>query len=813
MNNDIKISADLGVGTGFVPAPYLAPGEDEYRIRNAQFRAEGKDPAAYRRLSTFELETLVRQNNTCSDWSELFVADPFTPELIHNTYFSGFVRIGKLQRVSLEHHDLQLAAGISNSRIIACDIGDDCVISNCAYMAHYIIGDRCILIDNAEIHVSNHSKFGSGNIVEGEGEDVRITIDVMNESGGRAIYPFEDMTCADAYLWARYRDRSDLMREFRRMTGDGFDPRRGRYGSIGAGSVLKSNGVIKDVAIGESAYIKGANKLKNLTIRSKEKARTQIGEGVELVNGIVGFGCKIFYGCKAVRFVMCDNSALKYGARLIHSVLGENSTVSCCEILNNLIFPFHEQHHNTSFLIASLVKGQSNMAAGATIGSNHNSRAPDGEIEAGRGFWPGLSTSVKHSSRFASFCLLGKGSYRYELDIPFPFCLVDNDYRKDRLILLPAFWWISNMYALMRNEKKFRARDGRFDRTLAIEYSPFAPDTAEEILAAMGLLEKMTGRAFLAHRAAHPGDGWGAEWTPLAEGLAESLASGEDFTAPDDWAYAAGQDVSARGKAAAMAGLGRAILAEADGRLPFEVLATHVERSDRACVICKPVQAWRAYRDMLVWFAAREVAAFAAAGAEPPRWEALAAELASDGGAPGSSTAESGVLAACRDSEACAAGRGWENLGGLLTPRARLEALLAKAAAGAYRTWDDLHADYGLLSEAYADDKLRYAWSLLGGLYPPEAGQGAAGGFGQGPSREGLKRALADLDLLCAYVEREVYESRAKDWNNPFRKRTFRTEAEMVAVVGDPKENSFVAATRREIEALRGDIDRVARAL
>jgi NDP-sugar pyrophosphorylase family protein len=819
MNNDIKISADLGVGMGFVPAQYLAPGEDEYRIRNVQFRDEGKDPAAYRRLSTFELETLVRQNNTCSDWSEIFVADPFTPELIHNTYFSGFVRIGKLQRVSLEHHDLQLAAGISNSRIIACDIGDDCVISNCAYIAHYIIGDHCILIDNAEIHVSNHSKFGSGNIVEGEGEDVRITIDVMNESGGRAIYPFEGMTCADAYLWARYRDRADLMREFRRMTGDGFDPRRGRYGSIGAGSVLKSNGVIKDVAIGVSAYIKGANKLKNLMIRSREMARTQIGEGVEMVNGIVGFGCKIFYGCKAVRFVMCDNSALKYGARLIHSVLGENSTVSCCEILNNLIFPFHEQHHNTSFLIASLVKGQSNMAAGATIGSNHNSRAPDGEIEAGRGFWPGLSTSVKHSSRFASFCLLGKGSYRYELDIPFPFCLVDNDYRKDRLILLPAFWWISNMYALMRNEKKFRARDGRFDRSLSIEYSPFAPDTAEEILSAMDLLEKMTAQAFLAHRAAHPEDGWGAKWVSLAEGL----AAGEDFTAPDDWAYTSGKSAAVRAKALAMARLGRAILAETEGRLPFEVLASHVERSDRVCVVCKPVQAWRAYRDMLVWFAAREVVSAAAARTVPPTWESLAEELAGElvveETMPGGSGAGDAVFAACRDSEACSAGRGWENLGGLLTPRARLEALLAKAADGAYHTWDDLHADYTVLSEVYADDKLRYAWSLLGMLYTREDAAGeanaanAADAAGQGPSREGLLKALARLDELCGYVAREVYDSRVKDWNNPFRKRTFRNEAEMTAVMGDPKENSFIAETRREIEALRVVIAAQARTL
>ena len=103
---------------------------------------------------------------------------------------------------------------------------------------------------------------------------------------------------------------------------------------------------------------------------------------------------------------MGNNSNLKYGARLIHSILGDNSTISCCEVLNNLVFPGHEQHHNNSFLIASLVMGQSNMAAGATVGSNHNSRGNDGEIIAGRGFWPGLSSTLKHNSRFASYTLI-----------------------------------------------------------------------------------------------------------------------------------------------------------------------------------------------------------------------------------------------------------------------------------------------------------------------------------------------------------------------------------------------------------------------
>lgn len=87
---------------------------------------------------------------------------------------------------------------------------------------------------------------------------------------------------------------------------------------------------------------------------------------------------------------MGDNSQLKYGARLINSYLGDNSTISCCEVLNSLIFPAHEQHHNNSFLCASTVLGQSNMAAGATIGSNHNSRGADGELLAGRGFGRGF---------------------------------------------------------------------------------------------------------------------------------------------------------------------------------------------------------------------------------------------------------------------------------------------------------------------------------------------------------------------------------------------------------------------------------------
>ena len=256
--------------------------------------------------------------------------------------------------------------------------------------------------------------------------------------------------------------------------------------------MIKNSRIIKDAKIGSHCYIKGANKLKNLTINSSPQEPSQIGEGVEMVNGIVGLGCNIFYGCKAVRFVMGNNSKLKYGARLIHSFLGDNSTVSCCEILNNLVFPAHEQHHNNSFLTASLVMGQSNIAAGVTIGSNHNSRANDGEIQAGRGFWPGLCTTLKHSCRFASFALLAKGDYPAELDIP-PALRPGQRRRRARPAggdagLLVALQHVRPGPQYLEIPVPRHAEDEDPARRVRL----LRPDTVEEIFQALRLLERWT---------------------------------------------------------------------------------------------------------------------------------------------------------------------------------------------------------------------------------------------------------------------------------------------------------------------------------
>ena len=490
MNEIHKIPLQ-SIGYNFIPAPYLPEGKDEYHLRNQQNRSG----INYRNLTAYEIEVLVRNNNTSDDWNKIQVSDAFNPELVKNCKFYGLVRIGKLETIAIEYHNVRMPVGLYNSTIISCDFGDNVVINNVNYMSHYIIGNEVMIANVHELHVTDHAKFGNGIIKDGEDEAIRIWVEVCNENAGRKIIPFNGMLPGDAYLWSKYRDRPKLMQRFKEFTEKKFDKQRGYYGKIGDRTVIKNTSIIKDVWVGSDAYIKGANKLKNLTINSQPDAASQIGEGCELVNGIVGYGSRIFYGVKAVRFIMGSHSQLKYGARLINSYLGDNSTISCCEVLNSLIFPAHEQHHNNSFLCAALVMGQSNIAAGATIGSNHNSRAADGEMIAARGFWPGLCVSLKHNSKFASFTLLAKGDYPCELNISLPFSLISNDVSANQLVVMPAYWFMYNLYALARNSEKYKDRDKRKEKSQYIEYDYLAPDSVNEIFDAIHLLCKFTAIA------------------------------------------------------------------------------------------------------------------------------------------------------------------------------------------------------------------------------------------------------------------------------------------------------------------------------
>jgi hypothetical protein len=726
--SDLKILPMQSLGYGFVPLEYLPANKDEYYLRNEQV---GRPANHWRHLQASELEELVRNGNTSENWDHVLVADGFDPRHVRGCQFSGLVRIGRIRNVSLSMHDLIVPAGLRDSHIVACDIGDDVVIRNVRYIARYIVGDHSMLLNINEMQTTNHAKFGNGIVKDGENEDTRVWMDLMNEASGRAVLPFDGMIPADAFLWAKYRQDAELMERFKAITEAQFDSRRGFYGTIGKASVIKNCSIIKDVKVGDCVYVKGANKLKNLTIHSSEDEPTQIGEGVELVNGIIGLNCHVFYGCKAVRFVMGNNSNLKYGARLIHSILGDNSTVSCCEILNALIFPAHEQHHNNSFLTAALLKGQSNLAAGATIGSNHNSRANDGEIEAGRGFWPGLCTTLKHSSRFASFTLLAKGDFPAELNIPLPFSLLNDDRTNDCLTVMPAYWWMYNMYALARNTWKYQTRDKRKARIQKIELDSLAPDTAEEMFEALPLLEIWTAKARL-----------------RADGQRLDGRSNDELSK-----------------------LGRELLMGKEDRTAgLEVLGENMECTRRRVVILKARQAYHAYREMLHYYAVKNLLNYLDA-----HGQASISAMADD-------------LAGPRQ-------RRWINVGGQLIPEPDVENIFGRIKSGALDRWAAIHAAYDEFWNAYERTKQQHAFATLLDL------------LGAKKLTSTLwENALRETDRIADFVCQQVYISRKKDYDNPFRQATFANADEMRAVVGTIDDNSFVKQTREDTKAFQNRI-------
>ncbi len=551
----------------------------------------------YRRLSDDEAALLRQQGNRASDWSQLRVSNGIDLGNLWDNRFGGTVCLGRV-------------AKLCNSRIEDCTIGDGTAIEDVRLLHAYNIGRDCHL-------------FNIGEMSFGRNGDVRL--EVMNENGGRWLRPHPGMTIADAYLWARYRDRKQLMATLEAWPA----PQRG--------------------TVGDGVEIRNA---------------------VAVIDGNIGNNCRLEHGIIAERFILGENVKLEFGLRLNDTVVGDNSTLARGEVGNSIIFPAHEEHHNNSFLIAALVMGQSNVAAGATLGSNHNGRTADGELSAGRGYWPGLCVSVKHSSRFASYTLMAKGDYPAELNITLPFALVNNNVAKNRLEVMPAYWWMYNMYALNRNITKFAKRDKRKLKRQHIEFNPFAPDTAEEMLIARELLYMWTTKTYQ--------DG--------------------------------GQT---------------------------EVQAYGMEKGKRKTIILKPGEAYKAYEEMLIYYAM-------------------------------------GALGNGKHTLANGRERRWVNLGGQLVAGSDMDALLADIENGTLRSWDEVNRRLDELWAAYPDQKASHAYAVLCHLAQKKQLDEA--------DWQHYRNRYAAIKQL---VSDRISESRSKDATNEFRQATYWNSEEMKNVLGE----------------------------
>jgi hypothetical protein len=367
------------------------------------------------------------------------------------------------------------------------------------------------------------------------------------------------------------------------------------------------------------------------------------------------------------------------------------------------------------------------------VGSNHNSRSPDGEIIAGRGFWPGLCVSLKHNSKFACYSIVAKGDYTAELHIPIPFSLISNDLSNDQLIVMPGYWFMYNMYALARNAWKYVDRDKRTDKTQTLEFDFLAPDSVNDLLQSLPLLQKFTGKAWLKR-----------------EGNNKKMPDGEIIA------------------------IGQALLDTQDPVVnELVILADDFENSRRPVRIIKVMRSYNLFKELVMFYLVQQLL-------EHIRTNNI-------------KTHEQ-LIESLPSKPAIAQ---WMNVGGQLILRSEIDKLNKQIVSGKIKDWDALHNVYVQQGKNYPMEKLAHAMAAVKEVYDINLKKASPGI---------IKSLLHQSIATKEWMVKEIYESRAKDYRNPFRKMVYETPEAMNKVVGKLEDNSFIKQEQKALEAYKKEI-------
>jgi hypothetical protein len=227
---------------------------------------------------------------------------------------------------------------------------------------------------------------------------------------------------------------------------------------------------------------------------------------------------------------------------------------------------------------------------------------------------------------------------------------------------------------------------------------------------------------------------------------------------------------------AEISSIGRDLLVNhKDQATELAVCGEKMEKTRRTAAIIKPVDGYDAYAEMLHYYALKNLIEYLENNP--------AANFAS-------------MMTDLKGK----AVRAWDNIGGQLIPTVEVDKLRADIGTGKLDTWENIHHRYDALWEIYPLEKQRHAFVVLCGLLGTDS-----------PTDQQWAGALDKVMLIQEYVCEQVYQSRKKDEDNPFRQATYRNKAEMVATIGVVDDNSFIKQVRKETEAFRKTIHELKR--
>ena len=441
--------------------------------------------APLRPLFKPEIALLEEQGNTARDWSAVRVADGFNPRRVRNCELSGEVVFGRFNQYVPLANGVEVVAGVSNSALSDCVIGHNALVKDVRLLANYVVGEGAVVADCGRVVCSAGTSFGNGRRVA-----------VALESGGREIEVFAELDVELATGAARPLDRRAELDGYRKAVAEYRDRATADRGIIAAGARVWSVPRLEDAYVGPAAHVDGAACVARCTILSSPDEPAVVESGSVLTDSLVQWGCRVTGMSEVESSVLVESSKVERHGKVTNSVVGPNTAVGAGEVSSCVLGPFVGVHHQSLLISTLWPGGRGNVGYGGNVGSNHTSRAPDQELWAGEGVFFGLGVSVQFP------CDLSRSPYTviaFGADLPpqkvaFPFSLIAagrGDYQGHNGIS-PGWMLSDNIYALKRNEAKYKARDrakrSRFD------FRVFRRDTVELMRDAAGRLAAAGGR-------------------------------------------------------------------------------------------------------------------------------------------------------------------------------------------------------------------------------------------------------------------------------------------------------------------------------
>jgi hypothetical protein len=428
--------------------------------------------ARVRPLMAEEIERLLRQGNSCADWSRLRVAEGFDWRRIRNSDFHGDVTLGRFTKHVALGPGIEVPTGIQNSTVVDCVIGHNALVRDVKLLANYVVGEDALLWDCGTILCEGETTFGNG-----------VTLPLGIEVGGREVPSYAEITVEAAAALCRGADScgqalEELIQQYVQRV-------RSSRGIIGRGAVLRRTSRVRNTYVGPAARVEEATLLDESTLLSSAEEPVAVLTGAVVTRALLQWGSRVETSAVVDRSVLTEHSHAEQHAKVTTSLLGPNTGVASGEVTASLVGPLVGFHHQALLIAALWPQGKGNVAAGALVGCNHTSRAPDQELWAAEGMFFGLGVRVMYPSDFSAspYSILACGVTLLSQKLAFPFALVAAPSARVEGVppayneIAPGWLLSENLYALKRNEAKFRTRSKA--RRLAVAFDVFRPDTVD----------------------------------------------------------------------------------------------------------------------------------------------------------------------------------------------------------------------------------------------------------------------------------------------------------------------------------------------